>query len=93
MAKNIIHVSEAEAASNFAGLLAQVRSGSEVIIEHDTRPVAVVRIAEPHVRSLSESLSLAKKHASTATLDEAFSRDLEQVIRSHREPLNPPAWD
>jgi len=93
MAKNIIHVSEAEATSNFAGLLAQVRSGAEVIIEQDARPVAVVRVAEPLVRRLSESLGLAKEHASPATLDGGFSRDLEHVVSSHREPLNPPAWD
>jgi hypothetical protein len=36
---------------------------------------------------------LAKEHASTATLDEGFARDLEEAINSHREPLNPPAWD
>jgi prevent-host-death family protein len=90
MAKNIIRISEAEAASDFAGVLARVRAGAEIIIGDDARPVAVVRPAEPHVRWLSESLRLAKEHASTATLDEDFARDLEEVINSHREPLNPP---
>ena len=93
MAKNIIHISEAEAASNFADVLARVRAGAEIIIGDNARPVAVVRPAEPHVRLLSESLSLAKEHASSATLDGGFARDLEAVIDSHREPLNPPAWD
>jgi hypothetical protein len=46
-----------------------------------------------HVRWLSESLRLAKEHASTATPDEDFARDLEEVINSHREPLNPPVWN
>jgi hypothetical protein len=55
--------------------------------------VAVVRPAEPHVRLLSESLRLAKEHASSATLDGDFARDLEEAINSHREPLNPPAWE
>jgi hypothetical protein len=27
------------------------------------------------------------------TLDGDFGRDLEEIINSHREPLNPPAWD
>jgi len=93
MAKNIIHISEAEAASDFASVLARVRAGAEIVIGDDARPVAVVRPAEPHVRRLSESLRLAKEHASTAALDEDFARDLEEVINSHREPLNPPAWD
>ena len=69
------------------------RAGVEIVIGDEARPVAVVRSAEPHVRLLSESLRLAKEHASTATLDEDFARDLEAVINSHREPLNPPAWD
>jgi antitoxin (DNA-binding transcriptional repressor) of toxin-antitoxin stability system len=93
MADRVIHISEAEAASDFAGLLARVRAGAEVVIESGTLPVAVVRPAEPHVRLLSESLRLAKEHASTATLDGDFARDLEAVINSHREPLEPPAWD
>jgi antitoxin (DNA-binding transcriptional repressor) of toxin-antitoxin stability system len=93
MAKNVIHTSEAEATSDFASLMARVREGAEVIIEKDARPVVVVRAAEPHVRLLSESLRLAKEHGSTATLDGDFAGDLEEVINSHREPLNPPAWD
>ena len=43
MTKPIIHVSEEEAANNFAGILAQVHSGSEVIIERNAQPIAVVR--------------------------------------------------
>jgi hypothetical protein len=31
-------------------------------------------------------------HGSTVTLDKDFERDLEEIINSHREPLNPPAW-
>jgi prevent-host-death family protein len=93
MAKRAIHISEAEAANDFAALLARVRAGAEFIIEHDAEPVAVVHPAEPRVRLLSESLRLARKHGSAATLDEDFARDLEEVIGSHREPLNPPPWD
>jgi len=93
MAKNVIHVSEAEAASDFALLMARVRAGTEVVIEKDARPVAVVSPAEPVARLLSESLRLAREHASTATLDEEYGKDVEAAIESHREPLNPPAWD
>jgi prevent-host-death family protein len=93
MDKPVIHISEAEAARDFAALLDRVRAGAEVVIETDARPVAVVRPAEPHVRLLSESLRLAKEHGSAATLDGDFARDLEEVINSHREPLHPPTWD
>jgi antitoxin (DNA-binding transcriptional repressor) of toxin-antitoxin stability system len=67
----VIYISEADAASDFAGLLAHVRAGAEVVIESGKLPVAMVRPAEPPVRLLSESLRLAKEHASTATLDGA----------------------
>jgi antitoxin (DNA-binding transcriptional repressor) of toxin-antitoxin stability system len=93
MADHVIHISEAEAASDFGKLLEVVRAGAEVVIESDKRPIAVVRPAEPHVRLLSESLRLAREHASTATLDADFGRDVEAAINSHREPLDPPAWD
>src|SRR5271166_7061009 len=99
MAKNIIHISEAEAASNFADVLARVRAGAEIVIEGQEsggqEPVVVaVRPSKPQPgRLLSESIALAEAHGSTVTLDGDFARDLEDVINSHREPLNPPAWD
>ena len=56
MAKDTIHISEAEAVSNFADVLARVRAGSEIVIGDEVRPVVVIRPAEPHVRLLSESI-------------------------------------
>ena len=48
MPKNVIHISEKEAAStNLETLLAHVRAGTEVIIENGARPVAVLHPAEP----------------------------------------------
>ena len=98
MAKDVIHISEAEAASDFAALLTRVRAGAEVIIERDSRPVAVVRSPEaPRGRLLSESIALAKAHAKELgyepTMDADFAADLEEIINSHRKPLNPPEWD
>jgi len=89
----VIHMSEAEAASDFASLMAWVRAGSEVVIEQDEQPVAVVRPVETGVRRLSESLRLAREHASRATLDQDFGKDVEAAIDSHCAPLNPPASD
>jgi len=65
MAGPVIHISEEEAARDFAGLLARVREGAEVVIESDARAVAVLRPAgeEFRPRLLSESIALAKKHA------------------------------
>jgi antitoxin (DNA-binding transcriptional repressor) of toxin-antitoxin stability system len=93
MGKPVIRITEAEAASDFLSVLARVRAGSEFVIEHDAKAVAVIRPVEPHVRLLSESLRLAREHGSKAILDGDFARDLETVVNSHREPLKQPAWD
>jgi len=98
MSKNVIHISRAEAASNFTSLLDRVRAGDEVVIEDDSNPVAVLRSAASRPgRLLSESIALAEAHAKelgyTPTLDPDFAADLQEIINSHREPLNPPAWD
>jgi len=93
MNKNVIHMTEAEAAGDFAAVMSKVRAGVEVVIEKDARPVAVVKAPEPVLRLLSESLRLARERGSTATLDGGFGRDVEEFIESHREPLDPPEWD
>jgi prevent-host-death family protein len=90
----VIHISEDDAARDFASLLARVRAGEEVMIGPEAAPVAVLKPAErPHIRKLSESLRLLKERGSTVTLDGGFERDLEDVIASHPEALNPPEWD
>jgi antitoxin (DNA-binding transcriptional repressor) of toxin-antitoxin stability system len=93
MSKPSIHVSEAEAANDFPSLLARVRGGAEVVIERNAEAVAVLRPAAQNVRLLSESLRLAKERGLNTTLDDEFGRDLETVVRTHCEPLTPPARD
>lgn len=92
MAKHVIHISEAEATSDFASLLERVRAGAEVIIERNAQPVAIVHPAEPARRTISECIALLPED-STATIDPDFAKDVEVAIESHREPLDPPAWD
>jgi antitoxin (DNA-binding transcriptional repressor) of toxin-antitoxin stability system len=94
MAHIVIHMSEKEAAAtDVATLLERVREGAEVIIEREDRPVAILRAAQPQPgRLLSESIALAEAHGTNVTLDGDFGRDLEEIIKSHSEPLNPP-WD
>lgn len=98
MSRPVIHISEAEAASDFAGVLARVRAGMDVVIESEARAVAIVRSAgdEFRPRLLSESIALAKKHAEELgyepRMDPDFAADLEDIIRSRR-PWNPPAWE
>jgi antitoxin (DNA-binding transcriptional repressor) of toxin-antitoxin stability system len=42
MGNRVIHISDAEAANDFASLLDLVRAGDEVVIEHDGQRVAVL---------------------------------------------------
>ena len=96
MARHVIHISEKEAASDFASLLDRVRKGAEVVIETDARPVAVLRAAEPVRRTISECIALAKAHeeetGKAPVLDADFAEDVEKIL-SNRKPWNPPAWE
>lgn len=52
--------------------------------------MAVLRSAEVQPgRLLSESIALAEANNFTATLNGDFERDLEAIVFSHLEPLEP----
>jgi antitoxin (DNA-binding transcriptional repressor) of toxin-antitoxin stability system len=91
-----IHISEAAAAADFAGLMARVRAGDEVIIESGAHPVAVIRAAAPPRRSISESIALAeassKELGYTPVMDAGFAADMEEIIRN-RKPRDTSSWD
>lgn len=88
----VIHISESEAASDFAALLARVRAGAEVIIEQGSTPVAVLRTPSPPRRSIEECIAMLPT-GPLATIDEDFARDVEDAAAAHRESLRPPVWD
>jgi antitoxin (DNA-binding transcriptional repressor) of toxin-antitoxin stability system len=96
MAKPVIHISEIEAANNFASLLARVRAGAEVVIEHDKLPVAVIHAPVPPRRTISECIALAKVHeeetGEVPIMDAEFAADMEEIIKN-REVWNPPTWE
>lgn len=86
-----VHIPEDDAGRDLARLLARVRAGEEIVIEKESSPAVVLRVAEePFLRRLSESLRLAKEHGSTVTLDGGFAHDLETVVSSHPETLDNP---
>lgn len=95
----IIHISEAEAARDFPGLMARLRAGEKVVIEKEASPALMLRVevvgsripAGPG-RLLSEAIASAEARGSKVTLDGEFGRDLEAAISGHREPLKNP-WD
>ena len=95
MEKHVIHISEAEAASDFAAVLARVRAGAEIVIE-GREPVVVVRAEPVRGRLLSECIALAKAHTEELgyepTLDPDFAADLEEIIKS-RKPREISSWE
>lgn len=96
MARRVIHISEAEAASDFAGVLARVRAGVRVVIDNENRPVAVVRSPGRVRRTVSECIAMAKAHEEETgvapVLDTDFAADVESILKD-RKAWNPPAWE
>jgi antitoxin (DNA-binding transcriptional repressor) of toxin-antitoxin stability system len=91
-AKDVIRISESEAAHNSAGLIKRVRAGAEVIIENGEQPAAVLRAAGPAPRSISECIALAERHeeetGKAPVLDVDFAKDVEEIL-SRRKPWKP----
>jgi len=87
-----VHMTEAELARDLHAVLERVRQGIEVVVEQDRQPIAILRASDPPSRRVSEVLALMAKD-STAIMDADFARDIQAAIDSHREPLEPPAWD
>jgi antitoxin (DNA-binding transcriptional repressor) of toxin-antitoxin stability system len=96
MSMAVIHISEAEAAGDFAGLMARVRAGEEIVIESDSHPIAIIRAATPSRRSISESIALAEARSKELgykpVMDTGFAADMEEIIRN-RKPRDTSAWD
>jgi len=89
-----VRITEAELARDVRAVMEKVEQGSEVIIEQeDHRPVAVIHALRRSGRPITEILTEARKRNSTATLDEDFGTDLEEIIASHQQPWQPPSWD
>ncbi len=88
-----VHMTEAELARDLHTVLEKVRQGVEVVIEQDSRPVAVLKAPVVKGRMISEILTDLKARGSNAVMDDDFARDIEEGIKAHREPWNPPSWD
>ena len=83
-----LHISEAELSRNTVSLLDRVRSGTEIVVERNERPLAVLRAVPPPRRKLSEIMASLSPD-STAVLDPDFAADVQAFVDSHREPLVP----
>ena len=88
-----VRITETELARDVHAVLEKVRQGVEVIVEQDQRPFAVIKASKPAGRLISEVLADLKARGSTAVVDDEFARDIEEGIKAHREPWNPPSWE
>ena len=87
-----LHICESDLTKDIRSILRRVQAGTEVIIERDAQPVAILRPIEPVRRRISECIARLPAD-SAATTDPDFAKDVEEAIAAHREPLEPPAWD
>lgn len=87
-----VHMTEAEVARNLPAVLEKVRHGVEVVIELDNRPVAVIKAPLAQGRMISEVIAALEASGAKAVIDEDFARDIEEAVKAHREPWNPPSW-
>ena len=53
-----LHISEADLTKDIRAILQRVQTGTEVIIERDARPVAVLRPIDPVHRKISGCIAL-----------------------------------
>src|SRR6266567_510643 len=92
----VMHVSEADAVRDLAAILQRVQAGTEVVIERDAQPLAVIRAAAPARRTISACIALAEAHeketGQAPVLDPDFAADVEEIVRN-RKPWNPPSRD
>ena len=63
-----IHMSEAELAKDLHQVLEEVQRGTEVVVEHDHKPVAVLLPVVPPRRKISAVLALMPKYSVAKSL-------------------------
>lgn len=87
-----VRMTQTEVTSDFSAVLEKLRQGSDVVVEQEERPIAIISALKGPGRPIDECIALAKARGSSATLDEDFAQDLEKII-AERKPMVVPAWD
>lgn len=83
-----VHMSEAELANNLHEVLSKVQQGTEIVIEQNHRPVAVLKPSQPVGRMSTEVLADLKARGSNAVMDDGFTQDIEDGIKAQHQPWN-----
>jgi hypothetical protein len=88
MAKDVMHISEAEAPGDFAALMARVRAGAEVVIEDGERrsgPSCRRAGVPQHLRVHRVGQSARGKNQQSPGPQSRPAKDVEEIV-SHRKP-------
>ena len=88
-----VHMSESDLARDLHNVLDRVQQGTEVVVEQNDRPVAVIRPAPDRGRLLSECIALAEARSASSVPDEGFMKDVSEGIAERSQPWIPPSWD
>ena len=96
MEPRVLRVAEADVLKDMATILKCVESGTEVVVQRNNRPVAVIRPADTLNCSLDQAIELAKtdeeRSGQPPTLDPDFAADVQEIV-SNRKPRNGRSWD
>ena len=90
-----LHITESELARDLRAVLAKVREGVQVVIEEDSRPIAVIKAPEKSKVTISGLINLAEQKEAEngpAVLDPDFASDLAEIVRNRR-PWTPHSQD
>lgn len=68
-----VHVTEAELARDLHAVLEKVRRGAEVVIEEDSRAIAVLKAPQMTGRKVSEVIAALEASGANAVIDEDFA--------------------
>ncbi len=92
-----VRMTEAELARDLHAALAKVQQGTEIVIEQDDRPLAVLlsSVAVNPGRKLRDCIALAEAYEArlgyAPIADEDFAKDVEEGIDFRRDSFTPPS--
>jgi antitoxin (DNA-binding transcriptional repressor) of toxin-antitoxin stability system len=92
----IVHMTEDELARDVRAVLTKVRQGTEIVIEQNHQPIAVIKPSRtpgpgPRLSDLAKAYEAKLGYAPTP--DDDFAADVQAGIDARRGPLDPPARD
>lgn len=86
----VLHISEAELVRDLHAVLERVQQGSEVVVEQERRPVAVMSPIRARAATMSEIIAAMEAGGACGVVDEDIARDVEQGIADRNVPWAPP---